>query len=82
MEDITSIITIITIFFIGYFWGKSKKKLPKREDINYQEKYNEGYIKGYLDSSKRMMEIIDDESEKQIKKGRRYYDDFPSMGIN
>ena len=82
MEDLTFIITLVTIFFVGYFWGRSKTTTNNQKDMSHQEKYNEAYIKGYLDSSKRMMQIIDDESEKQIKKGKQYYDDFPQMGIN
>lgn len=82
MEDLTFMITLITIFFIGYFWGRSKTVKTESKDAIYQERFNQGYIKGYVDASNKMMQIIDDESDKQIKKEKPYYKNFPEMGIN
>tara|TARA_R100000654_G_scaffold32550_2_gene57537 strand:+ start:701 stop:961 length:261 start_codon:yes stop_codon:yes gene_type:complete len=86
MNDITLIATLIIMYFTGYFWGKSRsvKEKPENEQGQNQDQdqYNYAYIKGYLDASQKMMQIMENESVKTIDEVKKYYDDFPKMGIN
>tara|TARA_Y100001937_G_scaffold64419_1_gene88127 strand:- start:316 stop:570 length:255 start_codon:yes stop_codon:yes gene_type:complete len=84
MNDITLIATLIVIYFIGYLWGKNRsvKVKPKNQQDQDKDQYNYAYIRGYLDASQKMMQIMENESVKTIDEVKKYYDDFPKMGIN
>jgi hypothetical protein len=59
----------ITFGYIGYIFGSSMKQIEASE-VSKSEAYKEGYIKGYSDCW----------AAKEVDK--KYYDDFPDMGIN
>jgi hypothetical protein len=59
----------ITFGYIGYIFGSSMKQIEASE-VSKSEAYKEGYIKGYSDCW----------AAKEADK--KYYDDFPDMGIN
>ena len=59
----------ITFGYIGYIFGSSMKQIEASE-VSKSEAYKEGYIKGYSDCW----------AAKEADK--KYYDDFPNMGIN
>ena len=59
----------ITFCYIGYIFGSSMKQIEASER-SITEAFKEGYIKGYGDCW----------AAKETDK--KYYDDFPDMGIN
>ena len=59
----------ITFGYIGYIFGSSMKQIEASER-SITEAFKEGYIKGYGDCW----------AAKEVDK--KYYDDFPDMGIN
>jgi hypothetical protein len=59
----------ITFGYIGYIFGSSMKQIEASE-VSKSEAYKEGYVKGYSDCW----------AAKEADK--KYYDDFPDMGIN
>ena len=59
----------ITFGYIGYIFGSSMKQIEASER-SITEAFKEGYIKGYGDCW----------AAKEADK--KYYDDFPDMGIN
>ena len=59
----------ITFGYIGYIFGASMRNIEASER-SITEAFKEGYIKGYGDCW----------AAKEADK--KYYDDFPDMGIN
>jgi hypothetical protein len=68
---IVSVLSLsITFGYIGYIFGASMRQIEASE-VSKSEAYKEGYIKGYSDCWA------------SVKKAtKKYYDDFPDMGIN
>jgi hypothetical protein len=70
MEIVGYLASIATFTYIGFIFGASMKQIEAFE-MSKSEAYKEGYIKGYSDCWA------------SVKKStKKYYDDFPDMGIN
>jgi len=69
MEILVFISVATTFFFVGWTIGRSTVVLQDNSRIKAEEYFKSGYIKGYMDAS-------------EIERGKQYYDDFPSMGVN
>lgn len=69
MEILTILSLSITAGYVGFIFGSSMRNIETSER-SITEAYKEGYIKGYTDC------WAAKESDK------KYYDEFPKMGIN
>ena len=69
MEIIAVLSLSITTGYIGFIFGASMRNIEASEKST-TEAFKEGYIKGYGDCW----------AAKEADK--KYYDDFPDMGIN
>ena len=69
MEIITILSLSITAGYVGFIFGSSMRNIETSER-SITEAYKEGYIKGYADCW----------AAKEADK--KYYDEFPKMGIN
>ena len=69
MTIVAYLSSIITFTYIGYIFGSSMKQVEASEKST-TEAFKEGYIKGYADCW----------AAKEADK--KYYDDFPPMGVN
>lgn len=69
MEILVFISVATTFFFVGWTMGRSTVVSENSTRTKTEEHFKNGYIKGYMDAS-------------EIERGKRYYDDFPQMGIN
>jgi len=69
MEILVFISVATTFFFVGWTMGRSTVVSGEGSREKAEEHFKNGYIKGYMDAS-------------EIERGKRYYDDFPQMGIN
>jgi len=69
MEILVFISVATTFFFVGWTMGRSTVVSSEGSREKVEEHFKNGYIKGYMDAS-------------EIERGKRYYDDFPQMGIN
>ena len=68
---IVSVLSLsITFGYIGYIFGSSMRQIEASEKST-TEAFKEGYIKGYSDCWASVK-----------KASKKYYDDFPDMGIN
>ena len=70
MTIVAYLASIATFTYIGYMFGGSMRNIEASE-VSKSEAYKEGYVKGYSDCWA---------SVKRATK--KYYDDFPDMGIN
>ncbi len=69
MEILVFISVATTFFFVGWTMGRSTVVSSEGSREKAEEHFKNGYIKGYMDAS-------------EIERGKKYYDDFPQMGIN
>ena len=69
MEILTILSLSITAGYVGFIFGSSMRNIETSER-SITEAFKEGYIKGYTDCW----------AAKEADK--KYYDEFPKMGIN
>ena len=69
MTIVAYLASVATFTYIGYMFGGSMRNIEASER-SITEAFKEGYIKGYGDCW----------AAKETDK--KYYDDFPDMGIN
>jgi hypothetical protein len=69
MTIVAYLASIATFTYVGYMFGGSMRQIEASE-VSKSEAYKEGYVKGYSDCW----------AAKEADK--KYYDDFPDMGIN
>jgi len=69
VEILVFISVATTFFFVGWTMGRPNVLSSEGYREKAEEHFKNGYIKGYMDAS-------------EIERGKKYYDDFPQMGIN
>ena len=70
MTIVAYLASIATFAYVGYIFGASMRQIEASEKST-TEAFKEGYIKGYSDCWASVR-----------RTSKKYYDDFPDMGIN